>query len=304
MATRDGKKVVVSCDGGGVRGLLSLEVLKYLEERLGKPIAQVADTLAGTSTGGFIVLAAGRNQGMTAAQISDFYRAQAPRIFSRTTWQRLTSMATLNGPKYNNQALYEAVIGAVGGTTRMGDAQTNLMVTSYDLKERSPRFISSWGTPEMTMVSAAMRSSAAPTYFVPYENSCDGGVVSNNPALAATIETCRLYDCTVRDVLCISIGTGSDQQPIDADAAKSWGLLSWAQPLLSVFMDGSSTLATYQMQRLLPDANVLRLQCDVRGEMSDLDNTSPQNLANLQKAGKALVATHQKQIDAFLEQLT
>ena len=283
--------------------MLTLEVLKYVEKQIDKPIAQIFDLICGTSTGALCALALSRDPAMTAEQVSAFYLAQAPRIFARSTWQRISSMATLNGPKYSNQALYEATIAALGGKTTLGHAQTKVMVTSYDLKERSPRFMSSWGTPDLTMVSAAMRSSAAPTFLEEFEGHVDGGTVANNPALAGVIEACRLYDCTVRDVMCLSIGTGSDQQPIDPDAAKGWGLLSWAQPLLSIFMDGSSTLATYQMQRLLPDANVLRLQCDVRGEMSDLDNTSPQNLANLQKAGKALVATHQKQIDAFLEQL-
>lgn len=303
MPTSDGKIVCLALDGGGVRGIITLEVLKYIENRLGKPLSGAIDLCAGSSTGSLIGSALMRKHGMTADETSAAYLDRAPKIFSRSILQKLQSLATLNGPKYNNSALYSAMIDILGGNTKLSDVSTNLLTVSYDLLERTPRFMTSWGTPDITMVSACMRSSAAPTYFMPFEGHVDAGTVNNAPCLTAVIEACRLYQCTVRDVLCLSIGTGSDQQPIDPDAAKGWGLLSWAQPLLSIFMDGSSTLATYQMQRLLPDANVLRLQCDVRGDMSEMDNTSPQNLANLQKAGKALVATHQKQIDAFLEQL-
>ena len=45
---------ILSLDGGGVRGLISLEVLKHIEQESGKPIAELFDFVAGTSTGSIV----------------------------------------------------------------------------------------------------------------------------------------------------------------------------------------------------------------------------------------------------------
>lgn len=299
MPTQDGKILVCAVDGGGVRAIIALEVLKYIEQQLGRPIGLAFDLCAGTSSGGFVAL--GTAHGMTAAEISAVYLRDAPKIFSRSIWQKLSSAATLNAPKYDHANLYQCAIDMLGGSTKMSDSRVKTMVTAYDIAARTPRFLSSWDTPDALMVDCLMSTSAAPSYFAPWHNMIDGGTVDNAPALSAIIEACRLYNCTVRDVVCLSIGTGSDMRPYDGAKAASWGVLSWIEPLLSIFMDGSSTLATFQMQRLLPDANVLRLQCDVAGDLAQMDNTGADNLANLQATGQKLVAQARPQIDAFLE---
>lgn len=303
MPTKDGKIVVISVDGGGVRALLTLEVLKYIEQQLGKSVAQVADILVGTSTGSFVALGLGRKNGMSASQLSDTYAANAPAIFARSFWQKVSSAATLNGPKFDNQALHSCALNVLGVASKMSDGQCKLMATSYDIQKRTPLFLSSWDNPDLLMVDAVMASSAAPTYFPPWLNQVDGGVCNNSPALSGVIEACRLYNCTVRDVVCLSLGTGSDMRPYDGKAAADWGVLSWIEPLLSIFMDGTSSLHDFHLQRLLPDANVLRLQCEVAGDLAQLDNTAAANLVALQAAGRALVDLSRPKIDAFLQTL-
>ena len=49
---------VLCLDGGGVRGLVQLEILRQLEERMGgEPVTKLFDYIVGTSTGGIIALA-------------------------------------------------------------------------------------------------------------------------------------------------------------------------------------------------------------------------------------------------------
>ena len=67
---REGPKKLLAIDGGGIRGVLALEVLQRIEDLLkaksGRPdfrLADYFDYIAGTSTGG--IIAAGLSIGMS-----------------------------------------------------------------------------------------------------------------------------------------------------------------------------------------------------------------------------------------------
>ena len=47
---------VLSIDGGGIRGIIPARILNELEQRTGKPASALFDIMAGTSTGGILVL--------------------------------------------------------------------------------------------------------------------------------------------------------------------------------------------------------------------------------------------------------
>src|SRR6266545_3368830 len=48
---------VLALDGGGMRGLIPAQVLAYLERRARRPVHELFDLVAGTSTGGLLSLA-------------------------------------------------------------------------------------------------------------------------------------------------------------------------------------------------------------------------------------------------------
>ena len=43
-------------DGGGIRGLIQIEILSMLERRTGRKITELFDWIIGTSTGGIVAL--------------------------------------------------------------------------------------------------------------------------------------------------------------------------------------------------------------------------------------------------------
>ena len=65
VGKREGKKKkerglrVLSLDGGGMKGLAALKLIKEIEKRTGKKIWQLFDVVGGTSTGGMLAVALG-----------------------------------------------------------------------------------------------------------------------------------------------------------------------------------------------------------------------------------------------------
>ena len=47
---------ILCLDGGGIRGLIQLEILSQLELKTGRKITELFDWIVGTSTGGIIAL--------------------------------------------------------------------------------------------------------------------------------------------------------------------------------------------------------------------------------------------------------
>ena len=71
---------ILSLIGGGIRGAFVTSYLKELEAKLGRPIAESFDLIAGTSTGG--IIAAGLAYGLSAAKMHDFYVRYGAKIFT------------------------------------------------------------------------------------------------------------------------------------------------------------------------------------------------------------------------------
>ena len=49
-------KKILTIDGGGIRGVLPARILHEIEKRMKKPISEIFDLIAGTSTGGILAL--------------------------------------------------------------------------------------------------------------------------------------------------------------------------------------------------------------------------------------------------------
>lgn len=310
MASEEAKTIkVLSIDGGGIRGIIPAMILDALQARVGKRPHETFDLIAGTSTGGIITVGIGTacNQGTAYSprQLVDLYVQNGAAIFKKSFLEALEELAR---PKYSPAGL-ETVLEEFFGETEFKSALTPLLVSSYDLQSQMPFFFKShriaadpgWNWPVRQIARA---TSAAPTFFPPFhlvrDNQdyalVDGGVFVNNPSMAAYIEARRLYP-DAKNVVVVSVGTGDRQDKITYAVAKDWGLLGWARNIVPVLMDSVSEAVDYELQNL-PECSYYRLQVEGLPQgAADMDNVTPENIANLQAIAKKYVDAHSGDLD-------
>jgi patatin-like phospholipase/acyl hydrolase len=289
---------VLAIDGGGIRGLIPALVLEEIEHRTGRPAAELFDLVAGTSTGAIITCALTRPQPMPAARIAEIYEKDGPEIFDRSSLQTIQSVGGLIDERYDARGLVTTLRRHLGDT-RVADATTAILLTTYDLESRAAVVLGNEDA--IAMVDAAHASSAAPTYFEPVRvgerTLIDGGVYATNPAMLA-------YARARGDVeVLASLGTGEHTRPLHFDEVKDWGQINWARPILDVVFDGSADAVDAQLGRLIDDRYV-RLQTRLDEASDDLDDASPENLAALRREAEQLIAERTDDIDRLCSLVT
>jgi hypothetical protein len=133
-------KRILALDGGGIRGIVSLQYLARLEEllrdRLGQPelvLSDYFDLIGGTSTGA--IIAAALALGFPVEKIQRLYLNLATMIFKKP-WFRMGLIL----PKFGNRALEQALRDAFGADTTMGSdrLRCGLMIMTKRMDTRSP----------------------------------------------------------------------------------------------------------------------------------------------------------------------
>ena len=108
---------------------------------------------------------------------------------SKSFWDNASFLQTK--PKYDSKGK-EKVLSEYFGEQTLGESKTHGGFT-YDIESRTPRILSSYASPEISVKNAVIASSAAPIYYPTYQIEdgswlIDGGIVANNPCLIAYSE--------------------------------------------------------------------------------------------------------------------
>ncbi|HYQ43469.1 MAG TPA: patatin-like phospholipase family protein [Polyangiaceae bacterium] len=307
MATR----TILSIDGGGIRGLIPAKFLEALEARCGKPVAELFDYVAGTSTGGILALgltkpnASNTGPEFAARDLVDLYERNGGTIFSRSVRHTIEAVGNLKGPKFAADGI-EEVLQRYFGNARLADARAKVLVTAYDIERRMPFFFRSTRAVEkplydFPMWQVARATSAAPTYFPPFQLSSgsdqygliDGGVYANNPALCVYVDALT-QNQAVDDFIVVSVGTGNSDRRIPYAEAAHWGLPFWAHPLFDIISDGVSDTVDYQLKQLLPARDgaqrYYRFQTDIPDANQEIDDVRVETIRTLKVVAERLVA--------------
>ena len=258
---------ILSFDGGGIRGLVTLALLKRLESQIPNLI-KGADLLAGTSTGGIIAL--GLAAGKSVDEMIALYRDNGSKILDDSWWDDLRDLGGLAGADYDQKNLGKILTGLFPDT-KLKDLGKRVLIPSFNLDDGDPDATKrTWGPKffhnfpgtdsdgEELVVDVALDTSAAPTYFPTHGTYIDGGVVANNPSLAAVAQTQDTRNTdpvpALGDIFLLSLGTGVNLSYVKGKNL-DWGLAQWAKPLVSLLLDASMGIADYQCRYLLKANN-------------------------------------------------
>ena len=260
--------LILSVDGGGVRGMLTAALLLRLEARLPGWLKHV-DLYAGASTGAIIALALAL--GLTPLEVFEFYRDKLPEIFRQSWWRRFSSLWRA---KYTNEALIKC-LDEILGSTKLSELKKEVLIATYFLGTKEPpqhakaRFYTR-ADKDVLIAQAALWSGSAPTYFPSADRHVDGGLAANNCAVCAMAYQ-EHRGTPLSEMKVLSLGTG--RFPVALEGGDR-GLAYWGEKLLTPFVDGSVDVAHYQAENFLKDEGTYhRIQPELPEEIA-LDDAS------------------------------
>lgn len=263
------RKRVLALDGGGIRGVLSLEILGAIERGLRRLYGEELvlgdwfDYIGGTSTGA--IIAAGLAMGMPVAALVEHYRSVGRKSFSRSFVPRRAL--------YQDAPLRRELEEVFGKETTLGDAglRSLLLVVLHNTGTDSAWPLSNCTQAkynradryllpkpdrnlDVSLTELLRGSTAAPVFFPPQKITVgkndfvfqDGGITPfNNPALLlflmATLPEYGLgWEVGEDKLLVVSVGTGAAPAVHEKLLARQVGFLFNAKNLTSVFMNGAS----------------------------------------------------------------
>lgn len=306
--------LVLSLDGGGVRGYLQVCLLADLEAKIGPDarIGEIAHLIGGTSVGGLLTMlllkrdsANPKRCQFSARWLKDNFQTLAEQVFNRNAesllWKIFKAIFgifwDLDHPEYSRTGLI-----AIGQQYLQGElarnARTHFCIATYELgKKMRTLFVSKENADngvfkDITMAELGTITSAAPVYFdpAPYKNRefMDGGIWCNDPSLAAFQMAQRVAPLGKR-IHVLSLGTGIS--PTSADLhphRKHWGLLQVVPALIDLFMNAQTQGVDEEMKEQEGLASYRRFQPEMRNAPS-LDAADKKTWALLDKVALEII---------------
>jgi patatin-like phospholipase/acyl hydrolase len=224
------KLYILSVDGGGLKGLIAIRILKIIESIAQKRATGIFNLMGGTSTGGLIVSALTVKENnkpkFDLDQIESMYLEAAQTVFQQGGFN-LTGYETDHLNKLLNRCFDSIPIS---------ETLIPIFVPTYDLNENriivfKTRAARQDQTKNVTLFDVGRATSAIPpvfpTYTLRYNNrdlKCiDSGYYLKNPSIAVLAEAWKHKEyyssagITEEDIVLLSVSTGNFSQ-----RNKSW----------------------------------------------------------------------------------
>lgn len=338
----DSKKrvfTVLCIDGGGIRGLVPARILQDIEERTGKPIAELFDLVGGASTGALIA------SGLTvpsetdpskpkfsAKEMKDFYLTDGPKIFPEYHFKTIRKLSSnvMYDPKPLDDVLQRCL-----GDAKIKDSLTHLMIPATDIKNFRPVWInhvkgqkdtSPEGWDSMLARDAVRGATTVPTYFpakycstTPNEDMpnvthrhalIDGGFFAGT-ALRRLLTQARKLAPPDAEIVVLHIGTGNIDHSISPEEFNKLGPIGLVTKengslLLSliVHMTGKDVLEDIRNEigdRLITLDGRINPEDPVNSPSASLDDATEKNLKKLERFAEQIIRDNAADVEKLCE---
>lgn len=203
------RRFIVSIDGGGIRGLIPLLLLKVIKDAYQQHSPKIAFTdrlslVAGTSAGAIIsagiVFKNGEKSVFSVEDILSLFQERGKQLFN------------LNNPGSAPSEGLRLLLKRIFNSATLSSLAADYFLVSYDISENKPFVFSNERkeSKQIPLSLALAACSAVPDYFKPVEWKnhllVDGILAAKNPAYLAYEYARRNYPHD--EIILLSIGTG------------------------------------------------------------------------------------------------
>lgn len=294
---------LLTFDGGGTRGVISLKIAEEIKRRLGwECLSDGVEWFGGSSTGS--IVATGLANGLPCDRIEKIYTEEGPLIFEKSWWRKVWSFQE---ELYDDDAFVTALQGHFKENT-IKTLRRDIVVLANDIEGGNGQapgpvvFNSGFpGHQDIPLWTIPRASSSAPTYFKPFydfrgRSLIDAGTVANMPTETAIASILELYDDEtykeVRDnIKIVSIGTGIFDAPISRKESSRMGFLHWAPKITTLMINDTTKLQVANLSRTYR-GNFVRLD-PVLERRIHLDATSPDDFAYMREVAQDYIASEE-----------
>jgi len=279
---------ILTIDGGGIKGVFPAALLTEIEDRIGQPVADYFDLIAGTSTGG--VIAIGLGLGLTAGELLQHYKEFGASIFPA---RRTGNLRRLVRAKYSLAPLRSAILNAFG-ERRLGDSRKRLLIPALNLAAERVYIYKTAHHPDLDRdyrvpaVEVALATVAAPTYFPVHLAGggafVDGSLWARNPMALAVVEAMGVLDWRRDDIRLLSLGCTSMHLDVATEKRVSLGTSYWGARIADVFMKAQSSSAIAMAHTLIGAEHIVRINPDTTARGFTLDGV--EHMPELEALGR------------------
>jgi patatin-like phospholipase/acyl hydrolase len=325
-----------------------LQTIDHSEKKIGDYFDLIAGTSTGGILAcAYLVPGENGMAKYSTTEALSLYLKEGSGIFHNNLLRDLKSVFGMWRTKYDVLPLEKDLLNFFKETTLAACIKPSL-ITSYDMVNRKAWFFTSADAintgNDFLLRDVARATSAAPTYFrpahikrvksgaisIPTKDNIsdnhvltliDGGVYANNPAMCAYAEARKTFFSTIlkdplkpdqpsaKDMLMISIGTGSIEKPYSYSQMKNAGELKWLEPILDMLMSSNSETVGYELKQMygtldLVDSNdYYRLEPGLFGASQQMDDATPSNLNLLKNAGLSYISENKTTLDSIVQKI-
>jgi hypothetical protein len=241
---------VLVLSGGGIRGLVPLHILEYIEISTNKKIGELFDFFAGSSTGAisaaaFTITDKTGNYKFSAKEILSEYEKNAKQIFYAPWYHQFFTLFGIFAPRYIPDGK-KLVLKRYFDKLTLADIKGNLLIPIYNVYSNSFKIIKSWvaqhgvNNKNFLLMDIIDGATSPPMLFPPTSFSLHGeghmlidpAVLLNNPSLHVLLYVKSIFPDKPINIVLLGNGEISDSS-YDYKNIFSYGLYGFYQYLFN-----------------------------------------------------------------------